>query len=192
MATGLKWKQGALLKGSFCTTAASCLLRTEHCLPAPVLPVGTRLECWLWGLQASRGSFVELGPPAACHLYALPCVQGRGEFTRGSLMQAGRLSLSFPQLCPQILFSLLFCNSGTCASRGEAPKQKGLCSYSSREVRYHGLGGHVSGFSSWLSDLLSWVSAREVSKPLWASAFLIGKMGVRGSLPHEVPAAIFW
>lgn len=43
MATGLKWKQGALFKASSCTTAASRLLWRDHCLPSTCPSCGNQI-----------------------------------------------------------------------------------------------------------------------------------------------------
>lgn len=66
---------------------------------------------------------------------------------------AVRLSCSEPQFPPLEVGELEpglskgpfhSANSGTCASLGEALKQKGFCSYSSMEVKCHGLRSQIS------------------------------------------------
>ena len=152
MATGLKWKQGVLFKARSCTTAASRLLRMEHCLPSTCPscsnPIGMRIPgASAPGAGPSWGSL----PTDAWYLR-----RGWVEFTRGSLIQSEGQSdspaqnLSFlhwkigelePGLSKGPFHSA---NSGTCASFGEALKQKGFCSYSSMEVKCHGLGSQIS------------------------------------------------
>lgn len=82
--------------------------------------------------------------------------QGWVEFTRGSLMQSeGQLDSSAQNLS-FLLWKIGELESGlskgpfhsdnsdTCASLGEALKQKWFCFYSSMEVKCHSLGSQIS------------------------------------------------
>lgn len=109
MATGLKWKQGALFKASSPRTAASRLLWMEHCL------LSTWPSCCNQiGMQAPGAHDPEVDPlcvgvvgapqPRACHLCTLPCGQGHGGIhqkqlgvTKGLVRDFPALSLSFIQ-----------------------------------------------------------------------------------------------
>lgn len=94
MATGLKWKQGALFKASSPRTAASRLLWMEHCL------LSTWPSCCNQiGMQAPGAHGPEVDPLCVCvggglvppnlvHATCVLCLVARamGAFTRGSLV----------------------------------------------------------------------------------------------------------
>ena len=104
MATGLKWKQGVLFKASSCTTAASRLLRMEHCLPSTCPscsnPIGMRTP----GASAPGAgpSWGSLSTDAWCLRCVVPALGLGGVHQRqlDAVRGAVRLSGSEPQFPP--------------------------------------------------------------------------------------------